>query len=77
MSERSSLVARKESVRARLAQLQRELERTRLQPRSSGKQLRRIEEQIEQLMAEEAQLRQQIDQSHKDSGGEQESSGKA
>lgn len=63
MSDRTSLIARKEAVRSRLSQLQHELERTRLQPRSSGKQVRRIEEQIEQLMAEEAQLRQQIDQS--------------
>jgi hypothetical protein len=62
MSERSELIARKETVRARLVQLQRELERSRLQPHA-GKQVRRLEEQIEQLMAEEQQLRQAIDQS--------------
>ncbi len=62
MNERSSLIARKESVRARLVQLQRELERARLQPHA-GKQVRRLEDQIEQMMAEEAQLRQAIDQS--------------
>lgn len=61
MPDRASLIARKESVRARLSQLRRELERERLQPRPRTKRIRAIEVDIDRHMAEEQSLRQEID----------------
>lgn len=63
MSERSTLISRKDAVRARLTQLRHELERERLQPHPRTKRIRQIEEDIDRLMAEEHDLRQQIDRS--------------
>ena len=63
MSNRHTLIARKEAVRARLTQTQRELERERTLPRSNSKRIRQMEQQLERLMAEEQELRQEIDRS--------------
>ncbi len=61
MSERSELVARKQSVQARIVQLQRNMERERLRSGGRSKKIAQMDTQIEQLQAEESELRQQID----------------
>lgn len=63
MSNRNTLIARKESVRARITQTQRELERERILQRPNSKRIRQLEQQLERLMAEEHELRQEIDRS--------------
>lgn len=62
MADRRELIARKESVVARLMQLRRELDRERLRGSSGARRVRQIESQIEQFEAEERELRLQIDQ---------------
>ena len=61
MSERSELIARKQSVQARIVQLQRNIERERLRSGGRSKKIAQMDAQIEQMQAEEAELRQQID----------------
>jgi chromosome segregation ATPase len=61
MSERSELIARKQSVQARIVQLQRNVERERLRSGGRSKKIAQMDVQIEQLQAEESELRQQID----------------
>lgn len=63
MSNRNLLVQRKEAVRARVTQTQREMEREQMQPRPRTKRIRQLEEQLERLMAEERELRLEIDRS--------------
>jgi len=62
MADRTTLIARKEAVRQRLGQLQRELTRLQAQPLPTSRQIDRLQGQIEQLMAEEYSLRVAIDQ---------------
>jgi len=59
-TNKGGLIARKEMVRVKIAQTQREIEKTRLGPRGS-KQLAQLERKLEQLQAEETTLRQEID----------------
>lgn len=61
MSERTELIARKESLRARLMQLRRELDRERLRGSQGARRVRQVEAQIEQMEAEERELRLAID----------------
>lgn len=64
MSERETLIARKLVVRRQIEKLTREIEAGRLtRPPMSTRRLRRLEQQMEQLMAEETTLRQAIDRS--------------
>lgn len=59
---REALIAQKNLVRNRIVQTQRQIERERLQQRPNTKSIRRLDEQMERLMAEESVLRQKIDQ---------------
>lgn len=61
MNHRTELIARKESVRSRMQQLRRELDRERLRGSQGARRVRQIETQIEQLEAEERELRLAID----------------
>ena len=64
MAERFQLIARKNELCQSLERLQRQLERQRTKlPPAHPRDLARLEAQIEQLMAEEYQLRVAIDQS--------------
>lgn len=62
MADRFTLIARKELVRQRLGQLQRELVRVQAQQPLALRQIERLQGKIEQLMAEEYTLRVAIDQ---------------
>lgn len=61
MSERSELITRKQSVQARIVQLQRNIERERLRSSGRSKKIAPMGVQLEQMQAEEATLRQEID----------------
>jgi hypothetical protein len=64
MSNRESLIARKQTVRREIEQTQRELNRLRLtKPPTPARRLRTLEERLERLMTEEYNLRLAIDQS--------------
>ena len=64
MSNRDMLIARKQEVRRRIERLVREVEAVRqAQPSSPPRRLRRMERELERLMAEETTLRQVIDRS--------------
>ncbi len=61
---REQLIDRKHQVIAELRRCQRELERLRLwDDRHSQRRIRELERRLDQLMAEEARLRQEIDRS--------------
>lgn len=62
MADRFTLIARKETVRQRIGQLQRELTRLQTQQPPPVRQIDRLQGQLEQLMAEEYNLRVAIDQ---------------
>lgn len=62
MADRFTLIARKQEVRRRLETLQRQLEHERTKPHRAARRLAQLENQVEQLMAEEANLRIAIDQ---------------
>lgn len=62
MADRFTLIARKQEVRRRLETLQRQLEHERTKPHPAARRLAQLENQVEQLMAEEANLRIAIDQ---------------
>lgn len=62
MDDRYALIARKEEVRRKLEQIRRTLERERAKPVPSERQIGRLETTIEQLMAQEYNLRIAIDQ---------------
>ena len=59
---RDVLIGQKNLVRSRIVQAQRQIERERLQQRPNPKNIRKLDEQLERLMAEESELRQKIDQ---------------
>jgi hypothetical protein len=59
---RDALIGQKNLVRSRIVQAQRQIERERLQQRPNPKNIRKLDEQLERLMAEESELRQKIDQ---------------
>lgn len=61
MSERSELITRRQSVQARIVQLQRNIERERLRSGGRSKKIAQMSVQLEQMQAEEAMLRQEID----------------
>jgi hypothetical protein len=64
MADRFQLIARKNEVRQLLERLRLQLERERAKmPPVQPRQLARLEQQLEQLMAEESTLRVAIDQS--------------
>jgi hypothetical protein len=64
MSDRFSLIARKNEVRRQIEQLRRELEREQAKtPPARKRKLDQLETKVEQLMAEEYNLRVTIDQS--------------
>lgn len=60
-ANKGSLVARKEMVRVKITQTQREIEKTRLMGSRGSKQLSQLERKLSQLQSEEATLRQEID----------------
>lgn len=59
---RDALIGQKNLVRSRIVQTQKQIERERLQQRPNQKNIRKLDEQLERLMAEEGELRQKIDQ---------------
>lgn len=64
MSDRFTLIARKQEVRSRIEQLRRQLEHERsLGDQANARRARSLENQLEKLMAEERSLRVAIDQS--------------
>ena len=64
MANRFQLIARKNEVRQLIERLRLQLERQRAkQPPAHPRDLARLEQQLEQLMAEESTLRVAIDQS--------------
>lgn len=64
MSGRYDLIARKHEVRGRIERLQRALAQERsLGERANRRRLRKLENELERLMAEEYSLRVAIDQS--------------
>ena len=67
MADRFTLIARKQEVRRRLETLQRQLEHERTKPHLAARHLAQLEKQVEQLMAEEANLRIAIDQAGRSS----------
>lgn len=62
MTDRYTLIARKQEVRRRLETLQRQLDHERAKPKPNQRQITQMERQAEQLMAEESTLRIAIDQ---------------
>lgn len=58
---RDALIAQKSLVQNRIVQTRKQIEREHLQQRPNQKSIRRLDEQLERLMAEEAELRQKID----------------
>jgi hypothetical protein len=58
---RDALISQKNLVRSRIVQTQKQIEREHLQQRQNPKTIRRLEEELERLMAEESDLRQKID----------------
>jgi predicted nucleic acid-binding Zn-ribbon protein len=58
---KSTLISRKEMVRVKITQTQREIEKTRLMGSRASKQLAQLERKLEQLQGEETKLRQDID----------------
>lgn len=62
MTDRYALIARKEEVRRKLEQVRRTLERERAKVPPQQRLVNRLESQLEQLMAEEYNLRVAIDQ---------------
>ncbi len=63
MSDRFALIARKQEVRRQIEQVRRQLEREQAQASPKQRRIGQLETQLEQLMAEEYNLRLQIDQS--------------
>lgn len=63
MSDRFALIERKQAVQRQIEQARRRLERERLLPRVNPSLIGQLETQLEQLMAEEYNLRLKIDQS--------------
>jgi len=64
MADRFVLIARKQDVRQQIERVRRRLEREQGQTSPNRRQISQSEAQLDQLMAEEATLRVQIDQSH-------------
>lgn len=62
MADRFTLIAHKETVRQRIGQLQRELAQAQAKQPPAPRQIARLQQQLEQLMAEEYNLRIAIDQ---------------
>ncbi len=62
MADRDALIARKQELRRRIEQLRRALEREMVKAPLPRRQISRLETQLEQLMAEEYNLRVAIDQ---------------
>lgn len=70
MADRVMLIARKQEVRRRLETLQRQLAHERAKAQPVQHRIHQLEQQAEQLMAEEAILRIAIDQAGKGNWGE-------
>ena len=62
MADRFALIARKQEVRRRLEALQRQLDHERTKSPPAPRRIHQLEQQVDQLMAEETQLRIAIDQ---------------
>lgn len=63
MSDRFALIARKQEVRRQIEQIRRHWEREQTQLPVNARRLNQLATQLEQLMAEEYNLRIKIDQS--------------
>lgn len=63
MTDRYGLIARKQEIRRQIEQIRRSLECEQAQPTPQQRRIRQWETQLEQLMAEEYNLRLRIDQS--------------
>ena len=63
MSDRFALIARKQEIRRQIEQVRRQLEREQAQASLKQRRIGQLETQLEQLMAEEYNLRLAIDQS--------------
>lgn len=61
MAKRDALIERKVTVRREIERVQRELARMQVTPRTQQRQIRKLQDQLDKLMAEEATLRQDID----------------
>lgn len=66
MSDRERLIARKNTVRREIERIQRELAQAQVTPRTEQRRIRRLQDQLERLMAEEYTLRQEIDRAASD-----------
>lgn len=62
MTDRYTLITRKQEVRRRLETLQRQLDYERAKPNPNQRRIAKLEHQADQLMAEESNLRIAIDQ---------------
>ena len=62
MADRFALIARKQEVRRRLEALQRQLDYERTKSPLAPRRIDQLEQEVDQLMAEEYQLRVAIDQ---------------
>lgn len=67
MSDRATLIARKNTVRREIERVQRELAQAQVMPRTEQRRIRKLQDQLERLMAEEYTLRQEIDRAATDS----------
>lgn len=65
MTDRFALIARKQEIRRRLETLQRQLDAERTKVAPAQRYIQQLERQVEQLMAEEYNLRVAIDQTGK------------
>lgn len=63
MSNREALIARKQEVRRQIERAQRQLTSLRVSPKPRHREVRKLEDELERLMAEESTLRVEIDQS--------------
>ncbi len=63
MAAKESLIARKLAVRREIERVQREMAQARVSPHTEQRRIRRLETQLERLMAEESALRLEIDRS--------------
>ena len=68
MTDRATLIARKQQLRSELEHVQRELERVRQVVPPAPRQIRQLEARLERLMGEEYNLRLAIDRAGRNPG---------
>ncbi|MEZ4862652.1 MAG: hypothetical protein R3C14_15160 [Caldilineaceae bacterium] len=65
MADRESMIARKQEVRRKIEAIQRQLEHERAKATPARRHIGQLERTLEQLQAEEYNLRVAIDQAHR------------